>query len=63
MDIAEQLHTVFGFSSFRSHQQEVIEVIMAGRDVFGMMSTGGGNSLCYQLPASLLHGVCILQTR
>ncbi len=60
MDIAGQLHTVFGFSSFRNNQQEIVEAIMAGRDVFGVMPTGGGKSLCYQLPASLLPGVCIV---
>ncbi|MBU1140706.1 MAG: DEAD/DEAH box helicase, partial [Proteobacteria bacterium] len=60
MDIFAQLQKVFGFSSFRSNQQEIVEAILAGKDVFAVMPTGGGKSLCYQLPASLLSGGCIV---
>ena len=59
-DIFAQLQTVFGFSGFRSNQQEIVEAILAGRDVFAVMPTGGGKSLCYQLPASLLAGGCVV---
>lgn len=59
-DIFTQLQRVFGFSTFRRNQQEIVEAILAGRDVFAVMPTGGGKSLCYQLPASLLAGGCIV---
>jgi ATP-dependent DNA helicase RecQ len=54
------LQETFGFASFRQNQQEIIQAIMAGQDVFAVMPTGGGKSLCYQLPALLLDGVCIV---
>ncbi|MBU0943069.1 MAG: DNA helicase RecQ [Proteobacteria bacterium] len=60
MDIFAQLQRVFGFSSFRNNQEDIVEAILAGRDVFAVMPTGGGKSLCYQLPASLLSGGCIV---
>lgn len=54
------LKTVFGFSEFRQPQQEVIERVVAGEDVFLVMPTGGGKSLCYQLPALHRPGVAIV---
>ncbi len=54
------LRKTFGFSSFRENQQEIIEAILSKRDVFAVMPTGGGKSLCYQLPSLLLDGVCIV---
>jgi ATP-dependent DNA helicase RecQ len=45
------LREVFGFEAFRPGQQEVIEAVLAGRDVLAVMPTGGGKSLCYQIPA------------
>src|SRR5437763_12772120 len=45
------LRSVFGFGSFREGQAEIVETILAGRDVLAIMPTGSGKSLCYQLPA------------
>ena len=50
----------FGLESFRSGQREVIETVLAGRDTLCVMPTGGGKSLCYQLPALLLDGVTVV---
>ena len=58
--IRHTLKTVFGFHDFRAPQQEVIEQVMAGEDVFLVMPTGGGKSLCYQLPALHREGVAIV---
>jgi ATP-dependent DNA helicase RecQ len=54
------LRNVFGFDSFREHQEEVIRSILTGQDVFAVMPTGGGKSLCYQLPAILRPGICVV---
>ena len=54
------LRSVFGFASFRDGQAEIIETILAGRDVLAIMPTGSGKSLCYQLPALLTGGVTIV---
>ena len=56
----EALHRVFGFSTFRPNQQEIVQALLAGRDLFGVMPTGGGKSLCYQLPAVLLPGTALV---
>ncbi len=58
--IHNTLKTVFGFHQFRAPQQEVIERIVAGEDVFLVMPTGGGKSLCYQIPALHRDGVAIV---
>jgi ATP-dependent DNA helicase RecQ len=54
------LRSVFGFASFRHGQAEIIETILAGRDVLAIMPTGSGKSLCYQLPALLGEGLTIV---
>lgn len=54
------LQSVFGYSSFRDNQAEVIEAVLAGRDVFAAMPTGGGKSLCYQIPGLLLKGLTVV---
>jgi ATP-dependent DNA helicase RecQ len=58
--IHHTLKTVFGFHEFRSPQQEVIERVVAGEDVFLVMPTGGGKSLCYQIPALHRGGLAIV---
>jgi ATP-dependent DNA helicase RecQ len=54
------LHTVFGFAEFRAGQAEIIETILAGRNVLAVMPTGSGKSLCYQLPALMRDGLTIV---
>ncbi|UQZ88388.1 DNA helicase RecQ [Deltaproteobacteria bacterium Smac51] len=54
------LADVFGFDSFRPHQREIVEALLSGRDVFAIMPTGGGKSLCYQLPARVLPGTAVI---
>jgi ATP-dependent DNA helicase RecQ len=56
-DIHATLHRVFGYTAFRPHQQAIIEELIAGRDAFVLMPTGGGKSLCYQIPALHRRGV------
>ena len=58
--LAAELKQRFGFDSFRPGQQEVVCDILRGRDVLAVMPTGGGKSLCFQLPALLRPGVCIV---
>ncbi len=54
------LRKVFGFREFRPNQESVVRAILDKRDVFAVMPTGGGKSLCYQLPAVLLPGTCMV---
>ena len=60
VDLMPTLKSVFGFSSFRPHQEDIVRALIARRDLFAVMPTGGGKSLCYQLPALLMDGVCLV---
>ncbi|MGI5283529.1 DNA helicase RecQ [Nonomuraea polychroma] len=61
MDTAsEVLHRVFGYDSFRAGQQEIIDHVVAGGDALVLMPTGGGKSLCYQIPALVRPGVGVV---
>ena len=60
IDLEHTLRDRFGLERFRAGQREVIERVLGGRDVLCVMPTGGGKSLCYQLPALLLPGVTLV---
>ncbi len=56
----DTLKEVFGFQSFRPNQEEIISHLLNRQDVFAVMPTGGGKSLCYQLPARLMNGTTVV---
>ena len=56
----EILKTVFGYDSFRSLQKQIIESVLSGRDTIAIMPTGGGKSICYQVPALIFSGLTIV---
>ncbi len=56
----ETLKKVFGFEKFLPHQEPIVRKIMDGNDVFAVLPTGGGKSLCYQLPAKILSGTVVV---
>src|ERR1700744_4933473 len=59
-DILGLLRHHFGYASFRHNQQAIIEHILEGKDTVALMPTGGGKSICYQIPALALDGVAIV---
>jgi ATP-dependent DNA helicase RecQ len=60
MKSAALLRDVFGFDAFRPGQEEIVEAVQTGQNVLAIMPTGGGKSLCYQLPALLREGVTVV---
>src|SRR5438105_12220714 len=60
MDLPSALKKHFGHDEFRPLQQQIVTDALAGRDVFALMPTGGGKSLCFQLPALLREGLTIV---
>lgn len=59
-DLKEQLKKFFGFDTFKGQQKDIIENLLARRNTFVLMPTGGGKSLCYQLPALIMDGTAIV---
>ena len=60
MDKIEVLRTYFGHGEFREGQEALIDALLAGRDALGIMPTGGGKSVCYQVPAMMLPGTALV---
>jgi len=59
-DIYRAIHEHFGFEHFKGRQEEAIDSLLNGNDTFVIMPTGGGKSLCYQLPALILEGCALI---
>ena len=59
-DLTEALKKYFGFDAFKGDQEAIIANLLEGNDTFVLMPTGGGKSLCYQLPSLLMEGTAIV---
>ena len=60
MNKYDSLAQYFGHTAFRPGQEELIDALLDGRDAFGVMPTGAGKSMCYQIPALLLPGITLV---
>ena len=60
LDLTNKLKHYFGFDKFKGDQEAIINNLMAGNDTFVLMPTGGGKSLCYQLPSLIMEGTAIV---
>src|SRR5687768_7794935 len=60
VNLEKALQEHFGFKKFKGDQEEIINTLLSGKDTFVIMPTGGGKSLCYQLPAIISSGVAII---
>src|SRR5215831_19295756 len=59
-DPQQVLESVYGYTTFRPGQREIIEAVLCGRDCIGLMPTGAGKSLTFQIPAKILHGTVLV---
>ena len=59
-ELVNALQTYFGFDTFKGNQEAIIRNVIEGNDTFVLMPTGGGKSLCYQLPSLIMDGVAIV---